>query len=171
MSQRVEEQSPETRTTSEKGGREPKEEHLCWICGNRPFNAYSQFINHIEGDQSNGGKDLMKMRKKWQLADCPPCEEWLEKLQEIKASQEVSKNNSDVSKNSTQADIQAEQEKDDRVSETVERDDQAFSGAYNSSWPQTWDPQQCWQPLVPPWLDHTGPWPSLWGPVQEGTSA
>ena len=113
----------------------------------------------------------MKMRKKWQLADCPPCEEWLEKLEEIKASQEVSKNNSDVSKNSTQADIQAEQEKDDRVSETVERDDLAFSGAYNSSWPQTWDPHQCWQPLVPPWLDHTGPWPSLWGPVQEGTSA
>ena len=92
----------------------------------------------------------MKMRKKWQLADCPPCEEWLEKLEEIKASQEVSKNNSDVSKNSTQADIQAEQEKDDIVSETVEKNDQAFSGAYNCSWPQIWCAQQCWQQQVPP---------------------
>ena len=36
----------------------------CWICGNRPFNARHQLVDHIEG-AGVGGKSHLKMRKRW----------------------------------------------------------------------------------------------------------
>ena len=37
--------------------------YLCWICGDRPFNARKQLVDHIEG-AVGGGKSHSKMRKR-----------------------------------------------------------------------------------------------------------
>ena len=49
----------------------------CWICKDREFNARHQLIDHILG-KGNGGKDHMKMRKKWIAQGQPGCKIWLE---------------------------------------------------------------------------------------------
>ena len=174
----VREVEDQSAMTYERESGQSDRRYLCWICGDRPFNARHQLVDHIEG-AGGGGKSHLKMRKRWMEAGQPLRDAWLEKLEEDNAVGNIS-----FTEASSPTDAQAEQELDhkkgDGISETVEREDNqaslllqqdyhACSGACNSPWPQTWDPQQCWQPLVPPWLDHTGPWPSLWGPVQEGT--
>ena len=53
---------------------------LCWICGNRPFNARHQLVDHIEG-AGGGGKSHLKMRKRWIEAGQPMREDWLEILE------------------------------------------------------------------------------------------
>ena len=35
--------------------------YLCWICGDRPFNARHQLVDHIEG-AGGGGKAHLKMQ-------------------------------------------------------------------------------------------------------------
>ena len=37
--------------------------YLCWICGDRPFNARHQLVDHIEG-AGGGGKSHLKIRKR-----------------------------------------------------------------------------------------------------------
>ena len=74
------------------------------------------------------------MRGRWEAAGNPRCIEWLEQLEELRASQK------------------AKREKDDRVSETVESDDQAFSGADNCSSSQIWYAQQGWHMISQGWL-------------------
>ena len=62
--------------------------HLCWICGNRPFNARHQLVDHIEGD-GRGGKKHMKMRKRWIEAGQPIREEWLDILDKSELSMDA----------------------------------------------------------------------------------
>ena len=81
---------------------DPKLDHLCWICGNRRSNSHIQFLDYIQGNQSTGGKQHNKMRDRWDKAGKPWCIQWLQTCEELQAS-----------------------------SETVESDNQAFSGADN----------------------------------------
>ena len=53
--------------------------YLCWICGDRRFNAWHQLVDHIEG-AGGGGKRHLRMRKRWMGANQPLREEWLEML-------------------------------------------------------------------------------------------
>ena len=39
-------------------------QYKCWMCGDRPFNARHQLVDHIEG-AGTGGKSHLKMRKRW----------------------------------------------------------------------------------------------------------
>ena len=54
--------------------------YLCWICGDRPFNARHQLVDHIEG-AGGGGKSHLKMRKRWIEAGQPMREDWLQILE------------------------------------------------------------------------------------------
>ena len=155
--------------------------YLCWICGDRPFNARHQLVDHIEG-AGRGGKAHLKMRKRWIEAGQPMREDWLEILEEAKAGGDISFTEAPSStRNGTHADAQAEQELDhkkgDGISETVEREDHqasfllsqrdyhACSGACYSPWPQTWDPQQqpppAWSSV--PMSREVRHWPAGWG--------
>ena len=60
----------------------PTRRYLCWICGDRPFNARHQFLDHIEG-AGGGGKSHMKMRKQWIEANQPLRDDWLEMLEKL----------------------------------------------------------------------------------------
>ena len=82
---------------------DPRLNYLCWMCGNRRNNSFSQLVDHIQGAPARGGKQHIKMRDRWDKAGQPWCIEWLETFQELQAS-----------------------------SETVESDNQAFSGADNN---------------------------------------
>ena len=84
--------------------RDPALDNLCWICGNRKFNNHSQLIDHIEGNQVEGGKPHKRMKARWKAAGWPGVVKWLETFGEVQAS-----------------------------SETAESDDQAFSEADNGS--------------------------------------
>ena len=48
----------------EEGTSKSTRRYLCWICGNRPFNARHQLVDHIDG-AGVGGKSHLKMRKRW----------------------------------------------------------------------------------------------------------
>ena len=84
--------------------RDPELDNLCWICGNRKFNNHNQLIDHIEGNQVEGGKPHKRMKARWEAAGWPGVVKWLETFEEVQAS-----------------------------SETAESDDQAFSEADNGS--------------------------------------
>ena len=66
----------------EKGGSARR--YLCWICGNRPFNARKQLVDHIEG-AGGGGKSHLKIRKRWIEKGQPMREDWLAILEQEKA--------------------------------------------------------------------------------------
>ena len=57
---------------------------LCWICGDRPFNARHQLVDHIVG-AGEGGKAHMNMRNVWDEADRPNYDDWFQFLKEMKA--------------------------------------------------------------------------------------
>eukprot|EP00928_Gymnodinium_smaydae_P031169 TRINITY_DN22967_c0_g2_i1.p1 TRINITY_DN22967_c0_g2~~TRINITY_DN22967_c0_g2_i1.p1 ORF type:complete len:617 (-),score=133.89 TRINITY_DN22967_c0_g2_i1:274-2124(-) len=54
-------------------------QYLCWICGDRAFNARHQLVDHIEG-AGGGGKSHLKMRRRWLDAGQPPRDVWMESL-------------------------------------------------------------------------------------------
>ena len=57
----------------------------CWICGDRPFNAHHQLVDHIEG-KGDGGKDHLKWRRRWLEEGQPMREDWLEILEKAKTA-------------------------------------------------------------------------------------
>ena len=56
---------------------------LCWMCGDRPFNARHQLVDHIEGAGA-GGKSHLIMRKRWIENGQMMREDWLDFLEKTK---------------------------------------------------------------------------------------
>ena len=79
----VREVEDQSAMTYEKGVGQSNRRYLCWICGDRPFNARHQLVDHIEG-AGGGGKAHLKMRKRWIEAGQPMREDWLEILEDAK---------------------------------------------------------------------------------------
>ena len=78
--------------------------YLCWICGDRPFNARHQLVDHIEG-AGGGGKSHLKMRKRWIEAGQQMREDWLEILENAKTEGNICCSEASSStRNDTQAD-------------------------------------------------------------------
>ena len=139
--------------------------YLCWICGDRPFNARHQLVDHIEG-AGGGGKSHLKMRKRWIENGQPMREDWLATLEQKNAADngdphEQADDNGDPEK---QAEIILEvssAKMDNDVETSLQVDDASSlrpiwnvpfvtqNGAmYSPEWPA---PPQ-WEQHPPPWF-------------------
>ena len=127
----VREVEDQSAMTYEKGVGKSNRRYLCWICGDRPFNARHQLVDHIEG-AGGGGKSHLKIRKRWIEAGQPMREDWLQILENAKTEGSICFSEAP---SSTRNDTQADTHND-------------------SPWPQTWDPQQ--QPPPPSFSEPDG---------------
>ena len=141
--------------TYEKEVGQSNRRYLCWICGDRPFNARHQLVDHIEG-AGGGGKSHLKMRKRWIEAGQPLREDWLEILENAKTEGDISFSEAPSStRNDTQADThngsplpqtwdpqQQSPPPSFSVASWSTRNDAQADTHNDSQWPQTWDPQQ-----------------------------
>ena len=89
----VREVEDQSATTYEREVGQSDRRYLCWICGDRPFNARHQLVDHIEG-AGGGGKAHLKMRKRWIEAGQPMREDWLEILEDAKREGNINVTNS-----------------------------------------------------------------------------
>ena len=85
----VREVEDQSAMTYEKEVGQSDRRYKCWICGDRPFNARHQLVDHIEG-VGGGGKSHLKMRKRWIEAGQPLREDWLEILENAKTEGDIS---------------------------------------------------------------------------------
>ena len=134
--------------TGEKDVGPPRRRYLCWICGDRPFNARHQFLDHIEG-AGGGGKSHLKMRKRWIEANQPLREDWLEMLEKSEPKVDESTSFTDATERppgpATPADVQSEADwKDagDQHPNSTVPSEQYWHPQYCSSQPYV----DCWQP-------------------------
>ena len=141
--------------------------YLCWICGDRPFNARHQLVDHIEG-AGGGGKAHLKMRKRWIDAGQPMREDWLEILEDAKREGNITQadTNNDSPWPQTWDPQQQPPPPSFSVAPSSTRNDAQADTHNDSLWPQTWDPQQ--QP--PNDIQHHDPnvgtmvfWETPWG--------
>ena len=156
--------------TYEKGVGKSNRRYLCWICGDRPFNARHQLVDHIEG-AGGGGKSHLKMRKRWIEAGQPMREDWLQILENAKTEGNMGNICCSEAPSSTRNDTQADTHNDSPWPQTWDPQQQppppSFSVAPSSTrndaqadthndslWPQTWDPQQ--QPPPPSFFEPDG---------------
>ena len=144
------EDQPTTNQDQEDG--QATRRYLCWICGERPFNARNQLVAHIEGD-GGGGKSHLKMRKRWIEAGRPEREDWLEMLEQQKADggalfTDATTSPGQVSRAGAQADAEVEAKKVEKVREPADVDGDEIGSSLHSlnCRPQ----QQCGECNAPP---------------------
>ena len=153
----VEDQSAEQCEPCETGTRS----YLCWICGDRRFNARQQLVDHIVGSAGKvGGKDHNKIRQQWIEAGQPMRKVWLELLEKTKndgntATTDAASSNTNVThvaqaEQSVEAAVQVESlpEKSEKVGpveqqyvQHVQQQMPVYAPRSQAAWQQEWLPQ------------------------------
>ena len=163
----VREVEDQSAMTYEKEVGQSNRRYLCWICGDRPFNARHQLVDHIEG-AGGGGKSHLKIRKRWIEAGQPMREDWLQILENAMTEGNICFSEAPSSpRNDTQADThngsplpqtwdpqQQSPPPSFSVAPSSTRNDAQADTHNDSLWPQTWDPQQ--QPPPPSFFEPDG---------------
>ena len=122
--------------------------YICWMCGNRPFNARHQFLDHVEG-VGGGGKSHCKMRKRWIEAGQPMREVWLEMLEKEKM-EAGNVPATDAASSSQKVTSTTPEGNQGRRTTEDETDSAGFAFSHNATWPQ-WPADCCENAIWSAW--------------------